>query len=64
MTEPAETEQSPTVELHFDKQDLEQFEADDVTAGRAIGKMLSIFFLYTLLAMAYSAWWTWGTLTN
>ena len=39
-------------------QKVEQFEADDVVAGSAIGKMLSILFLYTVLAMSFVAWWT------
>lgn len=37
---------------------LEQFEADDVVAGSAIGKMLSILFLYTVLVMSFVGWWT------
>lgn len=36
----------------------EQFAADDVVAGSAIGKMLSILFLYTVLAMTFVSWWT------
>ena len=36
----------------------EQFAADDVVAGSAIGKMLSILFLYTVFAMTFVAWWT------
>ncbi len=50
-----------TPEAPFDRKDLAQFEADDATAGKAIGKMLSGFFLYTVLAMgivaAVTYWW-------
>lgn len=42
----------------FSDADLEQFDADDVQAGSAIGKMLSIFFLYTVIAMSIVVWWT------
>ena len=42
----------------FTAVEIEQFEADDVVAGSAIGKMLSILFLYTVLAMSFVAWWT------
>ncbi|MCA9034152.1 MAG: hypothetical protein KDA91_03425 [Planctomycetaceae bacterium] len=45
----------------FSPVELEQFEADDVTAGSAIGKMLSILFLYTVLAMSLVCWWTFST---
>ena len=43
----------------FDKADLRQFEADDVTAGSAICKMLSLLFIYTLIAMSCVSYWTW-----
>lgn len=42
----------------FSRDQLRQFAADDVEAGSAIGKMLSLFFLYTVLAMSLVAWWT------
>jgi hypothetical protein len=42
----------------FTVTEIEQFDADDVTAGRAIGKMLSILFLYTVFAMSLVSWWT------
>lgn len=42
----------------FSREDLKQFASDDVQAGSAIGKMLSFFFLYTVLAMSLVAWWT------
>jgi hypothetical protein len=42
----------------FTVTEIEQFEADDVTAGRAIGRMLSILFLYTVFAMSLVSWWT------
>ena len=42
----------------FSVSEVEQFSEDDVTAGRAIGKMLSLLFLYTVLAMSLVTWWT------
>ena len=42
----------------FSAVEVEQFSADDVTAGGAIGKMLSALFLYTILAMGIAGWWT------
>ncbi len=49
-------------EMPFDREDLAQFDSDDVSAGRAIGKMLAFFFLYTIFAMSLAAYWTWTTL--
>ena len=34
----------------FSAVEVEQFSADDVTAGGAIGKMLSALFLYTIFS--------------
>lgn len=45
----------------FSQVEIEQFDADDVTAGRAIGKMLSTLFLYTVIVMALVSWWTFRT---
>lgn len=42
----------------FAPAELRQFEADDITAGKAIGKMLSLLFIYTLVAMSIVVWWT------
>lgn len=44
----------------FTPVEIEQFEADDVVAGSAIGKMLSILFLYTVLVMSFVAYWTYA----
>lgn len=54
MTDVATTTDKPL----FSAVEIEQFEADDVVAGSAIGKMLSILFLYTVLAMSFVVWWT------
>jgi hypothetical protein len=56
-------EAMPIKEL-FNRQEVAQFDADDVTAGRAIGKMLAIFFLYTVIAMSIVAWWTHRSATH
>jgi hypothetical protein len=42
----------------FSPVEVEQFESDDVTAGKAIGQMLSLLFLYTVIAMSLVSWWT------
>jgi hypothetical protein len=47
----------------FSPVEIEQFDADDVTAGKAIGKMLSLLFLYTVLAMALVTWWTFNSIS-
>lgn len=45
-------------DAQFDRDEVRQFEADDTEAGRAIGKMLSLFFLYTVMVMALSTYVT------
>lgn len=53
------TETSPNTDASlFTAVQLEEFEADDVIAGSAIGKMLSILFLYTVLVMSFVGVWT------
>lgn len=47
----------------FSAVEIEQFDADDVTAGGAIGRMLSALFLYTVLAMGIAGWWTYSTIS-
>ena len=42
----------------FEREELAQFDADDVIAGKAIGIMLSLFFLYTMIAMSIVGYWT------
>jgi len=42
----------------FDRKDIAEFDNDDVTAGRVLCKLLSLFFLYTLIAMSFVAWLT------
>ncbi|MCP4787513.1 MAG: hypothetical protein GY903_25640 [Fuerstiella sp.] len=60
MTEPATSDNEPL----FNPAEVRQFEADDVVAGKAIGKMLSALFLYTVLAMSFVAWWTFSTVSE
>ncbi len=45
-------------EPRFSREELRQFEADDVEAGRRIGKILTSLFVYTLLAMSVVIWWS------
>ena len=56
---PAEAEEERPL---FSEQELAQFDADDAKAGSHIGKMLALFFLYTVLAMLGVALWTLSTL--
>jgi hypothetical protein len=46
----------------FSPAEIEQFGADDVEAGGAIGKMLSALFFYTVIAMGIAGWWTWSSI--
>lgn len=54
---------NPPAEL-FDKSDLKYFDAEDSHAGAAIGKMLSLFFLYTVFAMSLVAYWTYRVVSE
>lgn len=47
-----------TDEPLFNDEELKQFDADDSQAGGAIGKMLTILFLYTIAVMSLAAIWT------
>lgn len=46
---------APSSEQLFSNEEVKQFGLDDAEAGRAIGKMLSALFLYTVIAMSISA---------
>lgn len=48
----------------FHKSDLTFFDSEDGHAGSVIGKMLSLFFLYTVLAMAIVAYWTFSVVSK
>ncbi|MEQ9411749.1 MAG: hypothetical protein RIK87_28800 [Fuerstiella sp.] len=59
------TEQSTVADKPlFTAVEVEQFDADDVVAGSAIGKMLSLMFLYTVLAMTFVVWWTYSSVSE
>jgi hypothetical protein len=67
MTEAHSTHETPHATAEADKPlftaaEIEQFGADDVEAGGAIGKMLAALFLYTVLAMTIAGWWTWSSI--
>jgi len=72
MTEAATAE--PTRETHetaaaaeeplFDRAELKQFGDDDVEAGQAICKMLSLFFFYTVIVMGLSTYVTYRWVTG
>lgn len=57
-----ETTPAQTEEPLFEPEELQQFDADDVQAGSAICKMLSLFFFYTVIVMAVAGYWTYTTL--
>lgn len=42
----------------FDRDDIREFSADDVEAGKNICKMLSLFFFYTVIVMGLSTYIT------
>jgi hypothetical protein len=42
----------------FTPGELTQFDDDDSTAGRAICRMLTLFFFYTVMVMGLSGLWT------
>jgi len=44
--------------VDFAREELRQFDNDDYEAGSNIGKMLSLFFLYTVFVMGFSAYVT------
>jgi hypothetical protein len=45
-------------ELLFSREEIRQFDLDDVEAGRRIGKILTTLFVYTLVAMSIVIWWS------
>jgi len=51
---------SPSDEPLFQRTELTQFADDDREAGMAIGKMLSVLFIYTVIVMAISAYATYA----
>lgn len=53
MSDHSTTEETSAEPL-FTPSEVQQFTEDDAEAGRAIGKMLSSLFLYTVVAMTVS----------
>ena len=51
-------------DVDFAREELHQFENDDFEAGSNIGKMLSLFFLYTVLVMGISAYVTYSWISS
>jgi hypothetical protein len=52
---------APLASPEFDRQEISNFGKDDGHAITVIGKMLVLFFFYSLLVMAAVAGWTiWG----
>ncbi|MFM9965246.1 MAG: hypothetical protein ACKV2Q_28990 [Planctomycetaceae bacterium] len=58
MSDTHSHEPAAAAEELFDKTELAGFVTDDQAAGRTICKMLSILFIYTLIAMSIVALWT------
>ena len=63
MSEHAPITDPQTKEL-FRPEEIREFDAEDAEAGRAIGKMLSLFFVYTVIVMALSTWFTYYWVTT
>ena len=59
------TASKSTVDEPFGRDEIKSFSADDVEAGVAITRMLSLFFAYTVLVMALSTYityrWVFGS---
>lgn len=62
--EPTTATHAPAEEQLFDREELKQFGADDVEAGQAICKMLSMFFFYTVIVMGLSTYVTYRWVTG
>ncbi|TWU09248.1 hypothetical protein CA54_44880 [Symmachiella macrocystis] len=55
-----ETEEASTFPgSEFDRQELAHFSSDDTEVTANIGKMLTIFFFYSLVAMMCVTLWAW-----
>lgn len=54
----ASLEMARTVSPLFTSDEIRQFDADDMEAGRRIGKILTALFIYTLIAMSVVIVWT------
>lgn len=52
------------LEQLFEPDELAQFDTEDVQAGANIGKMLALFFLYTVIVMSLVAWWTYASIVD
>lgn len=48
----------------FDSTDVQYFQEEDRAAGRAIGKMLALFFLYTIVFASIAAYWTYQSVVS
>ncbi len=55
---------SAVAEPEFGPEEVRGFDRDDAEAGRAIGKMLSMFFFYTVVVMIISCYFTWKWVTH
>lgn len=58
---PVEKPQPGEEQALFDREELQQFAAEDVAAGRRIGMILAALFIYTVIAMSVATWWTFRT---
>lgn len=57
--QPAQNDCAPGDEQSlFSREELTQFEADDIQIMSRIGKILSALFVYTVIAMSVAIWWT------
>lgn len=48
----------------FTDSELSQFQKDDLTAGKFIGRTLVLIFLYSAIVMGGVVWWTEGSIAQ
>lgn len=58
MAENESVKTSISNEYGFTDEELSEFQSDDRTAGRSIAKILTMLFIYTMMAMSVVIWWT------
>ncbi|MEP3478443.1 MAG: hypothetical protein ABJZ55_04290 [Fuerstiella sp.] len=49
---------STTATASFTETEISQFQKDDLTAGKFIGRTLVLIFLYSAIIMGGVIWWT------
>lgn len=55
---------APPSAPEFSSTELQQFQKDDLAAGKFIGKTLVLMFLYSAIVMGGVIWWTWSNVSD